>query len=134
MLKATAAAIVAINISACASAGDLQVRGNYYWGHEVESFRPCGSEKSFWVVGSDSVLKPLRDKAKLLARAAGKPYQAVYVEAFATREAKAEDGFAADYEGIYRFTGVRVVSASSPNNCKHMANNSFKPNPLRGSA
>lgn len=95
-------------------------RGNYYWGHEVETFHPCESENSYWVIGKSSVLQPLRDESNKLSSALGKPYQPVYVEIFAVLEAKAEDGFAADYDGVYRVTSVKKYNAVIPSDCNRI--------------
>ena len=90
------------------------LRGHYTWGAEVETFQPCGSKQVFWVVGDKALLQPLRDKSADLARARGQPYQPIYVEASGMSEGKASDGFAMDYEAVYRFTAVHAVEASSP--------------------
>ena len=104
--------------SSCATVKDEVVhRGNYYWGHEVETFHPCGSEKAFWVIGPDAVLQPLRNEVKKQGAAAGEPYRPIYVEIVATLEEKPGDGFAADYDGVYRVTSVKKSSAVAPPNC-----------------
>jgi hypothetical protein len=51
------------------------------------------------------------------SRATGKPYQPIYVEVSGMEEPKATDGFAADYDGIYRFTRVHAISQSAPVGC-----------------
>jgi hypothetical protein len=112
------AVLLAATVTACASAGSSQLRGRYYWGNEVETFHPCGSEQSFWIVGDNSLLQPLRAKATELSRAKGQPYQPIYIEASGTSEGKASDGFAADYDGVYRLTAVQVVSDAAPDGCK----------------
>lgn len=116
--RAALIAALIFSSSSCASVkGAVVYRGNYYWGHEVETFDPCGSEQSFWVIGSDAVLQPLREETKKLSTTRGKPYQPIYVEIIAVSEGKAEDGFAADYDGVYRITSVKISSASIPSDC-----------------
>ena len=117
MSKALVVAVFSAILSACATTGSPALRGHYYWGHEVESFSPCGSKQSFWVVGDSTLLKPLRDRATELSQAKGKPYQPVYVEVSGVSEGKANDGFAADYDGVYRFTAVHTINSSSPSDC-----------------
>jgi hypothetical protein len=111
------AVLLAGTVTACASEGSSQLRGKYYWGNEVETFHPCGSEKSFWVVGDKSLLQPLHDKATELSQAKGQPYQPIYIEASGRSEGKANDGFAADYDGVYRLTAVKTVGDSAPSDC-----------------
>ncbi|HJW47047.1 MAG TPA: hypothetical protein VJ484_11235 [Lysobacter sp.] len=95
-----------------------QLRGHYTWGAEVETFQPCGSKQSFWVVGDKALLQTLRDKAAELSRTRGKPYQPIYIEASGVFEGKATDGFAMDYDAVYRFKAVQAVNDASPADCK----------------
>ena len=95
-----------------------QLRGHYTWGHEVETFRPCGSAQTFWVTGDMAVLQPLRDKSAAVSQAQGRPYQPIFVEASGVAEGKATDGFAADYDGVYRFTRVRFADGLGATDCE----------------
>lgn len=107
------------SVAACASvSGTQNMRGIYYWGGEVESFSPCGSDQSFWVVGSERILQALRLESMRLSRERSEAFQPVYVEAIVIEEAKAEDGFAADYDGVYRFTSIKTFSSSTPSDCQ----------------
>lgn len=99
------------------SVGVQQLRGHYTWGAEVETFQPCGSQQSFWIVGDKALLQTLRDKAAQLAQARGKPYQPVYIEASAVSEGKATDGFAMDHDAVYRLETLQAVSDTSPAGC-----------------
>ena len=119
---------------ASGGSGVAQLRGHYTWGHEVETFQPCGSRQSFWVVGDRALLQPLRDKATAVSRVQGRPYRPIYVEASGRSEGKARDGFAADYNGVYRFTAVHAVNNVGPAGCTPLADPSFAPKPLCDSA
>jgi hypothetical protein len=120
MSRTFLAAVIAVIASGCASPSlnTSQLRGHYTWGHEVRTFTPCGSKQTFWVVGDAALLQPLQDASATLGQARGKPYQPVYVEVSATAQGKATDGFAADYDGVYRFVGVQVVNSQSPVDCR----------------
>ena len=96
----------------------IALRGHYTWGAEVETFQPCGSKQTFWVVGDKALLQPLRDKSAQLAQARGKPYQPVYIEASGVSEGKATDGFAMDHDAVYRLKTVQAVNETSPADCK----------------
>ena len=127
MLKKIVLAVtasVAMGLAGCASvptasapaeANAKAFRGLYFWGHEVETFHPCGSDKAYWVVGEEPLLQPLRNKAK--EASAAQPYQPIYVEVVVVSEGKATDGFAADYDGVYRFMSIATVSYSAPPGC-----------------
>ena len=117
MRKYIFAALAFPVIAACSTADTPQFQGYYTWGHEVESFTPCGSTESFWVMGDPAMLQQLREKAATHSQAQGQPYQPIYVEASGAVEPKPSDGFAADYDGVYRFTEVHTVSESAPSDC-----------------
>ncbi len=111
------------SVSGCASAsvsGRHSLRGIYYWGGEVESVYPCGSNQSFWVIGSERTLQALRAESMRLSKERGRTFQPVYVEVIAIAEAKAEDGFAADYDGVYRFMSIKTFSPSVPSDCHEL--------------
>jgi hypothetical protein len=105
------AAIVVL--AGCATTGAPSLRGHYTWGHEVETFRPCGSTQTFWVTGDAALLQPLRALSAAASQARGQPYQPIYVEASVVAEGKANDGFAADYDGVYRLASVERAEAPS---------------------
>jgi hypothetical protein len=50
---------------------DSTFRGRFYWGHEVDSFRPCGSKKAYWVKGEERSLRSLRDRTEQLRERRG---------------------------------------------------------------
>ena len=99
-------------------AADEMLRGRYAFGHEVESFRPCGSRKSYWVQGGDRTLQPLRQRAERLREMRGKPYQPIYVEATGTIDTRSKrDGFARDYDGVVHLRKVARISNAIPDAC-----------------
>jgi len=103
----------ALCVAGCAGGGDSSQRGTFTWGHEVRAFKPCGSAKRYWVVAEENLLRPLRERSER-----GKPYQPIYVEvvgAIGTQSAR--DGFAKDYDGIFRLREIRQVSNAVPEEC-----------------
>jgi hypothetical protein len=101
-------------------------RGRYYWGVEVESFHPCNSSKAYWVVGEESLLKPLRDQIDKL-RTMDKPYPWIFVEVMGEVDSISErEGFAEDYDGLFRLLKVAGVSNVAPKDCPMKANNPVK--------
>ncbi|WP_017220672.1 hypothetical protein [Moritella dasanensis] len=70
--------------------------GHYTYGHEVNSFRPCGEKQDFWVKGSNDTLELMTQKYSALVT---KLYDEVFVEIKGNFESKASDGFAMDYDG-----------------------------------
>jgi len=105
-------------VAGTAWASDSTLRGRFYWGHEVESFQPCGSKKAYWVKGDKKVLQPLRDRAERLRQQRGKPYQPIYVEAVGAIDTKSKrEGFAKDYQGLFHLRKVARVSNVVPKEC-----------------
>ena len=97
---------------------DRNFRGLFYWGHEVESFKPCGSKKAYWVEGEKNTLQPLRDRTEKLREQRGKPYQPIYVEATGVIDTKSRrEGFAENYDGLFHLSKVARVSNLVPKGC-----------------
>ena len=110
------AAVTVIGIFGCSSAPVLRLHGHYTWGHEVRSFTPCGSDESFWVTGDTALMQQLRDRAAQPSQV--EPYQPIYIEVSAVPDSQPADGFAADYDGVYRFTKVHAVQEPAPTDCR----------------
>lgn len=95
-----------------------QLRGRYTWGAEVETLQPCGSEQTYWLAGDTAQLQPLRDRAQAVAQSTGKPYTPIYVEVAAARDSTQPDGFAADYDGVFRLRSLHSVADTLPVDCR----------------
>lgn len=66
-------------------------------GHEVRSFTPQGSEKEFWIVDKTGELNSLYDQATH----GMKNGQPLHIRLKAEYDGQWEDGFAAEYDGVY---------------------------------
>lgn len=88
------------------------------FGHEVRSFRPCGSEGDFWVVDSAGILWDLHRELA--------PGQEPFEEVFATVSGvvgpRMEDGFGTDYEGTV-FVDEVLYAATEGYGCQNDWNN-----------
>ena len=103
----------ALFVAGCTGVGDTSQRGAFTWGHEVRAFKPCGSAKSYWVVGEQNALRQLRDRSER-----AKPYQPIYVEVVGAIDTQStRDGFAKDYDGIFRLREIRQMSNAVPEEC-----------------
>lgn len=83
-----------------------RLRGYLVIGHEVRSFRPCGSDEEYWVRAEEGTLDELRAS---VAEWTSEPYQPVFVELEGCLSAEVGDGFASDYDGtahIERLVGA----------------------------
>src|SRR5688572_31225307 len=96
---------LAIAVSASASATDIDdvFLGRYYWGAEVDSFRPCGQSDSYWVSASSWVQAPLIGLVKTQTE---EPYKPVFVKFRGHFLDEVRDGFAAEYDGLIRISEV----------------------------
>ena len=88
--------------------------GYYIYGHEANTFQPCGSEKIYWVVGADEVVGELTKKYYGIT---SDPYEEVYVKLNGSFGPKATDGFAADFDGTFTVTGIVAVEKKPPVDC-----------------
>lgn len=103
-------AILAIALLEIGCASNVRrVSGVYTWGHEVETFSPCGGEKAWWVVADEQLLTLLRSEHQRLT---SEPYQGIYVEVSGTflDTPQDEGGFAAQYEGLFEISSITRVA------------------------
>jgi heat shock protein HslJ len=89
---------------ACASEQITRYRGQYSFGHEVNSFCPEINSQCYWL-SPDTAQQQRKQLKQLVEENTDKPYEAicVVVEGQINRDpaAKAEIGFAADYDGLF---------------------------------
>ncbi len=90
------------------------VEGQYVWGHEVRSFRPCGSAGELWVVGAPEVLDPVNEEYRKLADT---PYQPVLVRFVGKRAEAPTVGFGAEYDGAFRVRDVLEIRRAVASDC-----------------
>jgi len=89
--------------------------GEYVWGAEVSTFRPCGSDSVFWVLASPQLLDKLRTAHGTLTT---KPYEPIYVRVRGARSPEKRDGFAEEYNGYFRITAVLETRRERPGECR----------------
>ncbi|PIE39052.1 MAG: hypothetical protein CSA52_00070 [Gammaproteobacteria bacterium] len=107
------------------------VAGVYTWGHEVEAFTPCNLDRDYWIIGQAEVLNPLKEASLAKSEQLKKPYQGVYAEIRLALLPAAEDGFAADYDGVVQALKVKTWANAIPENCVTKASGSSSPaNPV----
>lgn len=89
---------------ACASEQITRYRGQYSFGHEVNSFCPEINSQCYWL-SPDTTQQQREQLKQLVEKNTDKPYEAicVVVEGQINRDpaAKAGIGFAADYDGLF---------------------------------
>ena len=88
--------------------------GELTLGHEVRTFKPCGSDKTFWVSDKTGKLKELY--AKLTA--GKKPYTPIFTEIEVIDKGKAKEGFPAGYESVYEVVNVLKARNISGKDCE----------------
>jgi len=81
-------------------------RGLAVFGHEVRSFKPCGSETSLWAVDSSGLLWDLYTEMTVQ----DPPYQSVFVTVEGRLTAAPRVGFGADYAGTLLVDEVLYVA------------------------
>ncbi|GAA0200378.1 hypothetical protein GCM10009123_04670 [Kangiella japonica] len=88
-------------------------KGNYMYGSEVSSFQPCDSESEFWVVGDEGITTELQNDYLEMVN---KPYEQVFVSFRGYQLEKANECFAADYDGQFKVT--EVISLQKDDICQ----------------
>ncbi len=89
--------------------------GHYIYGHEVNSFKPCGRKDVFWVLGSNETLEFIAEK---YSNYAVNPYDEVYIKIIGDYLNKASDGFAMDYDGQVQVKKILFMKKKSNTDCK----------------
>lgn len=90
------------------------LEGQLTLGHEVRTFKPCGSDKTFWVLDKTGKLKEIY--AKLTA--GKKPYTPIFTEIEVKDKGKAKEGFPAGYESVYEVVNVLKARNMSGKDCE----------------
>ena len=86
-----------------------RLRGEVIWGHEAHSFRADGDSAEYWLVDRSGVL------TEAYARAVGpnaEPYTPVRAELQVVDKGPSDEGFAADYAGVYEVEKVMTIGSS----------------------
>src|SRR5713101_3431414 len=78
-----------------ANTGDT-LRASYVWGPEVNTMRPCGSDSTFWVLGSPEIIGRLRVAQDSFQT---KSYDRIFIRVSGQRSSQPTDGFAEQTNG-----------------------------------
>ena len=89
-------------------------KGYYIYGHEVNTFQPCGQTRVLWVNASNEVLNMLQQNYSSLT---SQPYEEVFVELTGNTIGKATDGFAMDYAGQFLVSKMHKMKKKSKDDC-----------------
>jgi hypothetical protein len=89
--------------------------GHYIYGHEVNTFQPCGDVKVFWVEGTNNMLELLEVSHR---KYVSEPYEEVFVEIIGRFVTKANDGFASDYDGKIQVETLLLMRKKSQTGCR----------------
>lgn len=102
-------------MAGCADTTESIHEGRYVFGHEVHTFQPCGRRTTYWVVGGDSTTAALRAAHDSLT---SRPYEPIYVRIRGAVVPGRGDGFALDYDGLFRIDTVLARAAPVPTACR----------------
>ena len=96
------------------------VKGKLVIGHEVRSFIAEGDTTSYWIIDDSRTLKEEYEKKDPVAVAEKtignnpEPYTPVYAELKVIDTGKSNEGFAAEYAGVYHVKEVLNISPIKP--------------------
>ena len=92
--------------------------GIFVYGHEVRTFQPCGSHRVLWVQGSERILTALRESHEVLT---SQSYEEIFVKLRGEELPTPEDGFAADYDGVWVVEEVLKIHKRFEGDCDKKA-------------
>lgn len=116
MLKSFIAALaLAASATPAHAADEVRVRGYYHAGPDMQTFHPCGSRLSYWVVGEE-VIERLRKRILRLAKEQPGTHGPFYIEVSAIVEREIDPSAEDDF-GFYRLTAIHEVKAAGPADC-----------------
>jgi hypothetical protein len=90
------------------------LEGQLSLGNEVRTFKPCGSDKTFWVSDKTGKLKEFYSKLTI----GEKPYTQIFTEIEVKDKGKAKEGFPAEYESVYEVVNVLKARNISGKDCE----------------
>ena len=90
-----------------ATSTTFTVKGKLVIGHEVRSFIAEGDTTSYWIIDDSGTLKEEYEKTIGINP---KPYTPVYAELKVIDTGKSNEGFAAEYAGVYHVKEVLNIS------------------------
>jgi uncharacterized membrane protein len=85
-------------------------KGLYTYGNEVNTFRHCSTQQTYWV--NDS-LAPLRDSYKRTLKPLAYPYESIYAELKGYLAGKSKLGYASEYENVLVVTEIIKLEAKN---------------------
>jgi putative lipoprotein len=85
----------------------MTLRGFAVFGHEVRSFRPCGSDESLWAIDTSGVLWSLHQELAPHVQ----PYEEVFAVVRGRRDVAPTEGFGEDYAGAITVDDVLYVAS-----------------------
>lgn len=91
------------------------LKGHVVWGHEVRTFKPCGSNQTFWVADDSGKLKDAYHEFTLKDK---EVYQSIYAELEVEYKGKASEGFPANYDGVYEVLNIKETRAAQDDDCE----------------
>ena len=91
------------------------LKGHVVWGHEVRTFKPCGSNQTFWVADDSGKLKDAYQELTLKEKDV---YQSIYAELEVEDKGKASEGFPANYDGVYEVLSIKETRAAREDDCE----------------
>ncbi len=104
------------NITRSRSKQPEKVSGFLVFGIEVQSFRPCDSDKQYWWEITDDISwNDLQTHYKGITT---KPYEKVFAELLVEEKGKPTDGFSAAYENVLLITEIVEIRPINTDDCK----------------
>ena len=93
--------------------------GYYTFGHETNTFQPCGTIDVYWVKADAAIQSYLQSEYEKLAE---RNYDQMFVQIHGEKKAPAKDGFAANYDHIFEIQSVALFRRLKDGDCRNAKN------------
>lgn len=88
------------------------LRGEVVVGHEVRTFKPCGSNQQFW-------LDLPADITQTAINLSSVPYQSMYGELIGYLTPPSKTGYNGDYSARFKVENINIITAENPDRCQN---------------
>lgn len=94
---------------------NAKVAGAYVFGHEVRSFQPCGSPKTYWATSANPEIAASMGKRH--EELGAQPYGRIYVVVSGMPVDEKTSGFAQSYDGYFEISELLQAGRQIPPDC-----------------
>jgi hypothetical protein len=101
---------------------DVVEEGQYTFGHEVNIFAPCGTARTYWVVGEAAITESIRTAYVEWSRnVSADPFEPMFARFRGHLTGESADGFAAELDGLFFVENVLLLRGLQEGDCSPLS-------------